>query len=214
MVKDPKTRRPPFLIGVAGGTGSGKTTLTRAILAAIGERVAVIQHDWYYRDHSHLPPEERARMNYDHPSALETGLLIRHLKALRRHHAIKAPIYNFVTHSRMPGGERIEPAPVIIVEGILIFADEKLRDVFDLKLFVQTESDLRLLRRLQRDMTDRGRSFEKSVEQYLETVRPMHELFVEPSKRFADIIIPASQPNEKAIKMIVDMVHRRADRHS
>ncbi len=206
--------RPAFLIGVAGGTGSGKTTLTRNILDAIGEGMTVIQHDWYYRDRSDVDPEQRDRINFDHPKALETGLLVRHLKALQRGNKVHAPLYNFVTHTRMQGGRTIYPTPVIIVEGILIFADTKLADLFDLKIFVQTESDLRLLRRLQRDMKERGRSFENAVNQYLDTVRPMHEMFVEPSKQAADIIVPASSPNQKAIKMIVDMIKRRMDKHS
>jgi uridine kinase len=208
-----RKKRPSFLIGVAGGTGSGKTTLTRNILEALGGRVAVLQHDWYYRDRAKIPPAERETINYDHPNALETTLLVRHLKALQQGKRIKAPRYNFVTHTRLDAGEELKPTPVIIVEGILIFADRKLSELFDLKIFVQTESDLRLLRRLERDMKERGRSFENSVKQYLETVRPMHDMFVEPSKANADIIVPASTPNEKAIKMIVDMIQRRMDRH-
>ncbi len=202
-----------FLIGVAGGSGSGKTTLTNNILTALKPRqVSVIQHDWYYYDRSDVPPEERVNINYDHPDALETDLLIRHLRQLKRGRAAKPPRYNFVTHTRLQAGESIKPTPVIIVEGILLFVDEKLRDLFDLKIFVQTESDLRVLRRLQRDLSDRGRSFESAVHQYQETVRPMHEMFVEPSKQYADIIVPASRSNTKAIKMIVDMIQRRADR--
>ena len=202
-----------FLIGVAGGTGSGKTTLTKNILEALGGRVSVLQHDWYYHDRSDLELHQRAELNYDHPNALETSLLIKHLKQLKKGERVMAPIYNFVTHNRMDGGQQVRPTPVIIVEGILIFADRKLADMFDLKIFVQTESDLRLIRRLQRDMKDRGRSFDKSISQYLETVRPMHQMFVEPSKLYADIIVPASGPNEKAIKMIVDMINRRIERH-
>lgn len=202
-----------FLIGVAGGTGSGKTTLTRNIVSALRRtQVAVIQHDWYYRDRSGVPEQDRATINYDHPNALETSLLIRHLKALKRGKPVRPPRYNFVSHTRMESGEEIRPTPVIIVEGILIFADEHLRNLFDLKIFVQTEGDLRLLRRLQRDLSDRGRSFESAVHQYLETVRPMHEMFVEPSQQHADIIVPASRENAKAIRMIVDMIHRQSDR--
>ncbi len=210
----PAAPRPAFLIGVAGGTGSGKTTLTRKILDALGGRVAVIQHDWYYRDRSDVPREQRDQINYDHPRALETDLLVAHLGRLRAGEPIRAPLYNFVTHTRVQGGHDVEPTPVIIVEGILIFADAALAERFDLKLFVQTESDLRLLRRLERDMTERGRSFDSAVQQYLDTVRPMHETFVEPSKQKADIIVPASQPNDKAIKMIVDMIQRRMDAHA
>jgi uridine kinase len=202
-----------FLIGVAGGTGSGKTTLTNNILTGLKRRqVSVIQHDWYYYDRSDVPPKERVNINYDHPDALETELLIRHLRQLKRGRTVKPPRYNFVTHTRMEAGEPIKPTPVIIVEGILLFVDEKLRDLFDLKIFVQTESDLRVLRRLQRDLSERGRSFESAVRQYQETVRPMHEMFVEPSKQVADIIVPASRSNQKAIKMIVDMIQRRTDR--
>jgi uridine kinase len=202
-----------LLIGVAGGTGSGKTTLTNNILTGLKRRqVSVIQHDWYYYDRSDVPPKERVNINYDHPDALETELLIRHLRQLKRGRTVKPPRYNFVTHTRMEAGEPIKPTPVIIVEGILLFVDEKLRDLFDLKIFVQTESDLRVLRRLQRDLSERGRSFESAVRQYQETVRPMHEMFVEPSKQVADIIVPASRSNQKAIKMIVDMIQRRTDR--
>lgn len=202
-----------FLIGVAGGTGSGKTTLTNNILTGLKRRqVSVIQHDWYYCDRSDVPPKERVNINYDHPDALETDLLIRHLKQLKRGRTVKPPRYNFVTHTRMEAGEPIKPTPVIIVEGILLFVDEKVRDLFDLKIFVQTEGDLRVLRRLQRDLSERGRSFESAVRQYQETVRPMHEMFVEPSKQAADIIVPASRSNQKAIKMIVDMIQRRTDR--
>lgn len=203
-----------FLIGVAGGTGSGKTTLTNNILTALKRtQVNVIQHDWYYYDRSDVPPKERVNINYDHPDALETGLLIRHLRQLKRGRTVKPPRYNFVTHTRMEAGEPVKPTPVIIVEGILLFVDEKLRELFDLKIFVQTESDLRVLRRLQRDLSERGRSFESAVRQYQETVRPMHEMFVEPSKQVADIIVPASRSNQKAIKMIVDMIQRRTDHH-
>jgi uridine kinase len=202
-----------LLIGVAGGTGSGKTTLTNNILTALRRKqVSVLQHDWYYYDRSEVPPQERVDINYDHPEALETGLLIRHLRQLKRGRAVKPPRYNFVTHTRMKAGEPVRPTPVIIVEGILLFVDEKLRELFDLKIFVQTESDLRVLRRLQRDLSERGRSFESAVHQYQETVRPMHEMFVEPSKQHADIIVPASRSNQKAIKMIVDMIQRRTDR--
>lgn len=211
--KKSKTK-PSFLIGVAGGTGSGKTTLTKNILSAIGGKVAVLQHDWYYKDRSDIPPDERDAINYDHPNALETSLLVRHVKQLQQGKKVKTPRYNFVTHTRLDAGEEVKPTPVIIVEGILIFADQKLADLFDLKIYVQTESDLRLLRRLERDMKERGRSFDGAVTQYLETVRPMHQTFVEPSMRNADIIVPASAPNQKAIKMIVDMIQRRMDRHN
>ncbi len=201
-----------FLIGVAGGTGSGKTTLTRNIIIALERKpVSVLRADWYYREQSDIPQEERARLNYDHPDALEFDMLRRHLKTLQEGKSIEAPRYNFVTHNRMKDTETINPTPVIITEGILLFADESLRDMFDLKIFVDTDGDLRLLRRLHRDVSERGRSFDSCINQYLDTVRPMHETFVEPTKKHADIIVPASQPNDKAIKMIVDMIHRRSD---
>jgi len=202
-----------FLIGVAGGTGSGKTTLTRNIISALKKTpVSVLRADWYYRDQSEIPVEERAKMNYDHPEAIEAELLVKQLKQLKKGKPVKVPRYNFVTHNRMKETATVEPTPVIITEGILLFVDEHLRDQFDLMIFVQTESDLRVLRRLNRDMSERGRSFENAVSQYMETVRPMHEMFVEPSKQYADIIVPASQPNQKAIKMIVDMIQQRTDR--
>ena len=175
---------------------------------------SVLQHDWYNKDRSNIPEADRDAINYDHPNALETSLPVRHLKQLRQAKKAKTPRDNFVTHTRLDAGVDVHPTPVIIVEGILIFADPKLADLFDLKIFVQTESDLRLLRRLERDMKERGRSFEGAVTQYLETVRPMHQTFVEPSKQTADIIVPASSPNEKAIKMIGDMIQRRMDRHN
>ena len=203
----------PFIIGVAGGTGSGKTTLTRNIIETLRRMpISVVRADWYYRDQDDIPLDERRGANYDHPDALEHSLLIQHLKDLRRGQQVMTPRYNFHTHTRLPNQEALEPTPVVIVEGILLFAVPELRDQFDLKIFVQTDSDLRLLRRLKRDTAERGRSLENSLQQYLDTVRPMHLTFVEPSKLHADIIIPASHPNEKAINMVVDMIHRRADR--
>jgi uridine kinase len=197
-----------LLIGVAGGSGSGKTTVSHAILERVGrERIAYLQHDAYYRDRSHLPIEERARINYDHPDSLETDLLIEHLKQLRAGRAIEMPQYDFAQHVRKAETRRVEPRTVILVEGILIFADRALREMFDIKIFVDTDPDLRFLRRLQRDIAERGRTVESVIAQYLETVRPMHLEFVEPSKRYADVIIPEGGFNTIAIDMVVARIN-------
>ena len=193
----------PIVIGVAGGTGSGKTTVAEKILHRVGaEHVAYIPHDAYYRELGHLPPEERARVNFDHPDSLETSLLIEHLKALRAGQAIEIPIYDFTKHMRTKETRRVEPAPVILVEGILIFVEPELRAALDVKLYVDTDADVRFIRRLRRDIQERGRSVESVCEQYLSTVRPMHQEFVEPSKRYADVIIPEGGFNEVAIEMV------------
>jgi len=193
----------PIVIGVAGGTGSGKTTVAEKILHRVGaEHVAYIPHDAYYRELGHLPPEERARVNFDHPDSLETSLLIEHLKALRAGQAIEIPIYDFTKHMRTKETHRVEPAPVILVEGILIFVEPELRALLDVKLYVDTDADVRFIRRLQRDIQERGRSVESVCKQYLSTVRPMHQEFVEPSKRYADVIIPEGGFNEVAIEMV------------
>jgi len=191
-------------IGVAGGTGSGKTTVAQAILDRVGrDRIAYIQHDSYYRDQGHLSLEERAKINYAHPDTLETELLIEHLKELRVGRAAEVPIYDFTTHTRMGKTRRVEPKRVILVEGILIFADEALREMFDIKIYVDTDADIRFIRRLKRDIAERGRSMESVIEQYLATVRPMYLEFVEPSKRYADIIIPEGGFNPVALDMVV-----------
>jgi uridine kinase len=193
----------PIVIGVAGGTGSGKTTIANEILRRVGaEHVACIPHDAYYRELGHLPREERARVNFDHPNALETELLIEHLWALRQGQAVEIPIYDFTTHMRTKETRRVEPAPVILVEGILVFVEPELRELLDVKLYVDTDADVRFIRRLQRDVHERGRSVESVCEQYLTTVRPMHLEFVEPSKRYADVIIPEGGFNEVAIEMV------------
>jgi uridine kinase len=193
----------PITIGVAGGTGSGKTTVALRILERVGfDRVAYVPHDAYYRDAAHLPPAERARLNFDHPDSLDNDLMIAHLEELQAGRAVDIPMYDFKTHSRTTETRRIEPQPVIMVEGILIFGDKRLRDLMDMKIYVDTDADLRLIRRLQRDMTERGRSAESVIAQYLETVRPMHLEFVEPSKRYADVIIPEGGFNEVAIDMV------------
>ncbi len=190
-------------IGVAGGTGSGKTTVAEAIVARIGaQRIAYIQHDSYYRDLSHLPEQERLRCNFDHPDALESELLVQHLQALRRGEAVEMPVYDFTRHVRTRQTRRVEPRKVILVEGILIFAEAMLRREFDIRIFVDTDADLRFLRRLQRDISERGRTVESVIAQYLETVRPMHLEFVEPSKRWADVIIPEGGFNTVALDMI------------
>ena len=197
----------PIVIGVCGGTGSGKTTVVQVILERVGaERIAYIQHDSYYRDQSHLPLEERARVNYDHPDSLETELLVKHVRQLLAGQAVEVPVYDFTTHTRTKRTHRVEPRRVILVEGILIFAEPALRDLMDVKIYVDTDADIRFIRRLQRDIAERGRTMESVIEQYLTTVRPMHLEFVEPSKRYADVIIPEGGFNVVALDMVVARV--------
>jgi uridine kinase len=194
----------PLVIGIAGGSGSGKTTVAREILNRVGAgRIAYLQHDSYYKDLSGLPPALRAEVNFDHPNSLETELLIEHVKTLRRYQPVEAPIYDFSTHSRTDKTFTVAPRGVILVEGILIFVEAELRKLFDIKIFVDTDSDIRFIRRLYRDITERGRTTESVIKQYQETVRPMHLEFVEPSKRYADIIIPEGGHNLPALDMVV-----------
>lgn len=205
----------PIVIGVSGGTGSGKTTVVQAILERVGaERIAFIQHDSYYRDQSHLPLEERARVNFDHPDALETDLLVKHVRQLLAGQAVEVPVYDFTTHTRTNRTRRVEPRRVILVEGILIFAEPELRDLMDVKIYVDTDADIRFIRRLKRDITERGRTVESVIEQYLSTVRPMHLEFVEPSKRYADVIIPEGGFNVVALDMVVARVQRLLEGNS
>ena len=197
----------PLVIGVAGGTGSGKTTVSNSILDKVGaDQISYIQHDHYYRDRSDLPPKERAKINFDHPDSLENELLAHHLQMLKEGQPIELPQYDFTTHVRKPETIRVEPRKVILVEGILIFSVKVLRDLMDIKVFVDTDADVRLIRRIQRDMTERGRTLESVIAQYTKTVRPMHLEFVEPSKRYADIIIPEGGFNVTAIDMVVAKV--------
>jgi uridine kinase len=202
-------RKTPIVIGIAGGTGSGKTTVARQVLKGVGkERIAYIQHDAYYRDHSHQPLEERARVNYDHPDSLETDLLVRHIEQLKKWQAVDIPVYDFTTHTRTNRTIHIQPKGVILVEGILIFAEPELRKVFDVKIFVDTDADIRFIRRLKRDITDRGRTTQSVIDQYMETVRPMHMEFVEPSKRYADVIIPEGGLNEVALDLVIAQIEK------
>lgn len=193
----------PLIVGVAGGTGSGKTTLVREILRLLpGKSVVVIEQDAYYKDMGHLSPVERRAINYDHPSAVDNALLAKHLSDLRRGRAVDRPVYDFTSDSRRLETVHLEPADVIIVEGILILESRRLRALMDLRLFVDTDADIRFIRRLTRDIKERGRTLEGVVSQYLVSVRPMHLEFVEPSKRHADVIIPEGGHNEAAIEMI------------
>jgi len=208
----PEHHRPNIVIGVAGGTGSGKTTVAQAIVERVHpDRLAFIQHDSYYRDWKDLPPATREHRNFDHPDSLETELLIEHLKHLREGRAIDIPVYDFRTHSRTRDTRRVEAKPVILVEGILIFVEKSLRDLIDLKIFVDTDADLRFIRRLQRDMAERGRTLDSVIHQYLDTVRPMHLEFVEPSKRYADLIIPEGGFNRVALDVVVARVLANLD---
>jgi uridine kinase len=202
MAKETNHRRP-IIVGVAGGTASGKTTTSEAIMERVdGKRIAYIQHDSYYRDLSHLPLEERAKLNFDHPDALENELLISHLKQLLAWQEVDVPVYDFATYIRTGETRRVKPKRIIIVEGILVFVDKRLRELMDVKIYVDTDPDLRFIRRLQRDITERARSVESVIQQYLDTVRPMHLEFVEPSKRYADVIIPQGGLNRIAIDLI------------
>jgi len=195
------------VIGVAGGSGSGKTTVVRRIIESIGnDQVTVLEHDRYYRDRNDLRLEERAALNYDHPDSLETDLLVRHLHELRAGRAVELPTYDFARHARQSATVPVSPRKAIIVEGILIFADAALRDLMDVKVFVDADDDTRFIRRLQRDISERGRTVASVIEQYLGTVKPMHLEFVEPSKRYADIIIPQGGHNTVAIDMLLTLI--------
>ena len=197
-----------LVIGIAGGTGSGKTTLMKNLIARFSEDVTVLSHDNYYKRHDELTYEERCRLNYDEPAALETDLMARHLDQLRQGQAIDCPVYDFTVHNRSDETVRIVPKKVIIVEGILIFENQPLRDLMDIRIFVDTDADVRLCRRIKRDVNKRGRSLESVLQQYQETVKPMHEKYVEPSKKFANIVVPEGGKNEVALDMIVGRIQR------
>jgi len=200
----------PFVLGIAGGSGSGKSTIARSVLEALPSGVGVlIEQDHYYRAQPHRPLEERERVNYDHPDALEMDLLCAHLDSLRSGEAILRPTYDFAVHDRALEGVRIEPAAVVIVEGILVLADERVRARFDAKVYVDTDPDIRLMRRIRRDLEQRGRTFAQIRKQYYETVRPMHLAFVEPSKRFADVIVPEGGHNRVALELLLGLVRGR-----
>jgi uridine kinase len=197
----------PLIIGIAGGTGSGKTTVTAAILRLLQqERIVVIQHDSYYRDLSTFKGLKPDKVNFDHPDSLETDLLVRHIQTLRQGKAIDQPIYNFTTHHRQKETQCVEPKEIIIIEGILIFVDKSLRELMDIKIFLDTDADERLIRRIRRDILERGRSVDSVMTQYMNTVKPMHLEFVEPSKHWADIIIPRGAENTVAIDMVVTKI--------
>jgi uridine kinase len=202
-----ETGRTPLVIGVAGGSGSGKTTVVRRIIESIGnDQVTVLEHDRYYRDRNDLRLEERASLNYDHPDSLETDLLVHHLHELRARRAIEVPTYDFARYARQSVTVPAFPRKAIIVEGILIFTDAALRELMDVKVFVDADDDTRFIRRLQRDIAERGRTVASVIEQYLGTVKPMHLEFVEPSKRYADIIIPLGGHNTVAIDMLLTLI--------
>ncbi|MAS34314.1 MAG: uridine kinase [Anaerolineaceae bacterium] len=197
----------PVTIGVAGGTGSGKTTISNALLTRIGEHhIAYLPHDTYYKDINHIPLHERRIRNFDHPESLDTHLMIANIKELQEGKSTEVPIYDFREHKRLPQTRTIGPQPIILVEGILIFAEPELVPLFDVKIFVDTDADVRFIRRLQRDITERGRTVDSVIDQYLKTVRPMHLQLVEPSKRYADIIVPEGGFNTVAIDLLADRI--------
>jgi len=197
----------PVVIGIAGGSGSGKTTVLQRIIRAIGsDPIAILDHDAYYQDLAHLPPEERSQFNFDHPDALETDLMCQHLDRLVEGEAIEKPVYDFTTHTRRDETETVEPRPVIIIEGILVLAEAALEDRMDIRIYVDAADDIRLMRRIRRDMEERNRSIEGILRQYERTVRPMHLEFVEPSKRQADVIIPRGGHNRVAIQMVMSRI--------
>ncbi|MBQ7255024.1 MAG: uridine kinase [Oscillospiraceae bacterium] len=200
-----------LILGVAGGSGSGKTTLVRALVERFGEDITVISHDNYYKAHNDLTYDERALLNYDHPDAFETDLLIEHLRLLRQGRTVHCPVYDFTQHNRSDDVLEIAPKKVIVIEGILIFADPMLRNEMDVRIFVDADSDVRLCRRIRRDVRKRGRTLESVIEQYLATVKPMHEQFVEPSKKFANVIVPEGGKNFVALEMIMHRIQKHID---
>ena len=200
-----------LVIGIAGGTGSGKTTLMKNLIARFGGDVTVLSHDNYYRRHDEMSYEQRCQLNYDEPAALETELMAVHLDKLRHGESIECPVYDFTLHNRSQETVHIEPQKVIIVEGILIFENKPLRDLMDIKIFVDTDADVRLCRRIKRDVNKRGRTLESVLNQYQQTVKPMHEQYVEPSKKFADIVIPEGGKNLVALDLIIDRISRHLE---
>jgi uridine kinase len=199
-----------MIIGICGGTGSGKTTIARAIVDSVGARkVILVEQDSYYRNLADMPLDERHQANFDHPDSIDSDLLVNHLKRLKQGEPIEMPIYDFVTHTRSEEVEHIEPKPVVIVEGILIFAEPRVLDVLDVRIFVDTPDDVRLMRRLRRDITERGRTFERTLDQYERTIRPMHFEFVEPSKRHADIIIPEGAQMGISVELLCSLVREK-----
>ena len=200
-----------LVIGIAGGTGSGKTTLMRNIMSRFEGMVTVLSHDNYYKRHDELTFEERSGLNYDEPDAIETSLMVEHLAMLRDGRSIDCPVYDFTRHNRSDETVHLEPSPVIIVEGILIFENESLRDLMDIRLFVDTDADIRLCRRIKRDVTKRGRTLESVLNQYQATVKPMHEKYVEPSKKYANLVIPEGGRNMVALDMILGRIQKHLD---
>lgn len=199
-----------MFIGICGGTGSGKTTIARAIVEAVGaERVVLVEQDSYYRNLSDMPLDERHQANFDHPDSIDSDMLVNHLMRLKQGLNVEMPLYDFVTHTRSDRIEIIEPRPVVIVEGILIFAESRVLDLLDVRVFVDTPDDIRLMRRLRRDITERGRTFERTLQQYERTIRPMHFEFVEPSKRHADIIIPEASQDGVSVRFLCSLVRER-----
>lgn len=203
-----------MVIGIAGGTGSGKTTLTERIRERFTSEVSVLYHDNYYKRHTGMTYEERSQLNYDHPDAFDTDLIVRDLAALRRGEAVQCPVYDYTIHNRSDQTIEVKPTRVIIVEGILIFADPALRDLMDIKVFVDTDADVRILRRVMRDVKERGRTLDSVVNQYLTTVKPMHEAFVEPSKKYADIIVPQGGHNTVALDMLIERIRGHVESKS
>ncbi len=202
----------PITIGVAGGTGAGKTTVSKAILDRVGtEHIAYLEHDSYYKDIRDIPPSHTSAFNFDHPDSLETSLLVRHIQQLKRSLPVEIPVYDFTTNRRLQEVRVVDPQPIILVEGILIFAEPDLRKLFDVRIFVDTDPDIRFIRRLKRDILERGRTVESIIAQYLDSVRPMHLDFVEPSKRYADVIIPEGGQNLVAIDMVATRVRSMLD---
>lgn len=201
-----------MVVGIAGGTGCGKSTIIERLSQRLGDDATVISHDSYYRAHHDMTHEERTQLNYDHPDAYETELLVEHLAALRRGESVEMPIYDYSAHDRTDRTITVPPSRAIIVEGILIFSCPELRDLMDVKVYVDSDADVRILRRILRDVRDRGRTLESVISQYLSTVKPMHETFVEPTKRFADVIVPTGAQNLVALEMLVDTIRARLQR--
>ena len=201
-----------IVIGVAGGTGSGKTTLVKALMNRFGDNISVLSHDNYYKRHDEMSYEERTHLNYDCPDAFDTDMMIEHLRMLKNGQAIDCPVYDFTVHNRSSETIHIVPERVIIVEGILIFENQELRDLMDIKIFVDTDADVRLCRRIKRDVNKRGRTLESVLAQYQDTVKPMHERYVEPSKRYADIVVPEGGKNWIALDMILGRIQRHLDK--